>query len=103
MDGKVTISLNEYWDLKEFEKEIKANKTFRLFHHGYAGEIYYHDYITTDETIKDIINANKGLSDVVGKLNTEIYNLKNPEKKEVTIKDVKKFTIWQFLKWRKND
>jgi KaiC/GvpD/RAD55 family RecA-like ATPase len=76
-------------------------------------------YITTDEAIKNIAKINAQLvldnselqndsNAIITSLNKKINELEHPklfkpEKPEESIEDIKNMSIWQFMKWRKNN
>jgi len=91
-NNQVILSLEDYNGLRDFEREIEKGNTFRLWT-GWGEEL---KYISTDETVKEISEINK-------KLSAEIIELKHKDKSKLkTFNDIKKMSIWQFIKWRKS-
>ena len=58
--------------------------------------MYY--YYTKDKVIKEIAEHNKELQNEIYKLDNVIAGKSKPQ----TLKEVKKMSIWQFIKWRRN-
>lgn len=85
----VTISLEDYNHLRDFESEVRKGCTFLRWRGGYYGQ-----YLTKDEAVISIMRECELLQ-------IEIEKLKTTEKKpDLQISDIKKMSIWQFLKWR---
>jgi len=96
----VILSLNDYNRMRDLEIEIQKNDTFYVN----AGNVCWNYHIVTkDEAVKTLINNNKNLSDKLNETTLELHNLKAGVKtnKIISIDQVKKMSIWQFLKWRR--
>jgi len=102
--GTVTISTIEYNDLRDFQKEIEKGNSVEIYN-GYNCEFgtsgYYSPickYVSTDEAVKNISEENAVL---LSKLK-ELQEINEPnEPREKSIEEIKKMSIWKFLKWRK--
>jgi Flp pilus assembly CpaF family ATPase len=118
--NKVTLKLEDYHDLYNFKKNLQENKLLAKViynYNGYGGKI---EYISLDSALEEITVINKNLIDNA----TYLQNLLQKSKEEIlilsekadilrlsekpaqpidlTINEIKKFSIWQFLKWRKS-
>jgi hypothetical protein len=88
----ILLDLKEYDKLRDFKKNIEQNKTLKV-HYCYNDnykEIYNWTILTTEEAIKEILKDNKTLKEAL------------EHKKDIDLEDVKKMSIWKFLKWRKS-
>lgn len=83
----VLLSVEQYNELRDFKKKIEEGFTFTISTIGY----YNMQFITIDETIGRIVEVNKGLQ-------SQIEHLR----KELPIHEIKKMSVWQFLKWKKS-
>lgn len=81
----VTLSIEEYNRLRDFEREVKSGKVLSIA----MGFSTFINYYTENSIIECLINDNNELR------KDRLYNGK-------TIYDVKKMSIWEFLKWRKS-
>lgn len=100
----VILSLSEYNSLRDFRENQKKNKTCLIV--GYDPQLWCgytprYTYITSDMAVEQIAKKNTELLDEVVKLKNKIYELENPQRKEPTLEDIKKMSIWKFMKWRK--
>jgi hypothetical protein len=57
-------------------------------------------YITTDMTVKELLDRNDKLSAINEELNNECNRLKN-SRPNINIGELKRMSIWEFIKWRK--
>ena len=85
-ENTVLLSLARYNELRDFYNGIKEGKFMVV--DSYCNNIYY---LEEKEVIQSLKND-------LRKLQKEYYALKRPDEK--TIDDVKKMSLWQFLKWR---
>ena len=92
MENIVTLSLEEYNRLRDFEKEIKSGKT--LYFHSYFYDIDIR-FITTDEAIEILNNENEELR----RCNSEL-RISNATKRKKYFSEIRKISIWQFFKWK---
>ena len=93
----VLLSLNDYNELRDFQKKISEGY---IEVYGNSGLRIY--YTTKDEVIKEIAAHNKDLTDKIGELGGKISRLKHLEMFKPTNDDFKKMSIWQFIKWKRN-
>lgn len=104
----VILSLPEYNALRAFKENLEKGNTYRTIEYS---TMPYNSYqcltipvfITTDEAVKEIARENETLSKHVADLSAENYKLKHPETREVTLNDVRRMSIWEFRKWKKNE
>lgn len=89
---KDTILLNveTYNELRDFKKEIEHGYTYRV-DFGYWGNSI--TYVSTDEAIKE-------MSQRLETLKKENEDLKNPDKKQPSIDEIKAMSWWKFRKWK---
>ncbi len=101
----VVLDLGEYNSLRDFRDEMEKGHTFYVLEYtGYCGYTNTYRFVSTDEAVKVISQFNEKLQKRISDLEIEIYDLKNPEKKEViTIEQVKKMSLWQFLMWKRKN
>ena len=85
----VNLSLEEYNLLRDFKSEIEKNHTVHIGS-GWAGSTYLH---TMDDAVKEIAKQNNKLTD-------EIYDLKHPDTKQLSIEEIKALGWWKFRKWK---
>lgn len=88
----VLLAVEKYNELRDFKQKIEEGYTLII-----ASDNYYYDrrFITTDKAIEEVVSANK-------ELQKQIEDLRNGNsKKELPISEIKRMSIWQFLKWRK--
>jgi hypothetical protein len=102
----VVLSLPEYNNLRDFKTNLEKGNTYRYTSYqqisNYAS-IQINNFVTTDEAVKVVTQANEVLSDRITELVTENQNLQQGIVKgwDKEIDKVRKMSIWQFLKWRK--
>ena len=87
----VKISLDEYNSLRDFKKEIEVYHTIKICKN-------YFGY-TSISTLDD---ASEKLAKEIKRLNEEINNLKNPDKEQPTIDEIKEMSLWQLYKLKKS-
>jgi len=108
----VILALSEYNALRDFKTELEKGNTYRTLDYQqiYSGQYLQGvSFVSTDEAVKEITSKNEVLSKQIQDLEVKIQTLNysaagSPKiiyKTELTIKDVKKMSIWEFLKWRK--
>jgi hypothetical protein len=89
----VLLSLETYNQLRDFKENIEKGNSIEITGYGYS---CYQKFITTDEAIKNLMKDKDNLQ-------KEISELKQGEKpREITLYEIKKMSIWKFLKWRKS-
>lgn len=84
----VTLSIEEYNRLRDFERDIKEEKVL-LYSSGFCGDKLW--IYTKEDAINFLLEENKGLGNEIDEL-----------MKEKTPSQLKKMNIWEFLKWRKS-
>jgi hypothetical protein len=103
----VILALPEYNALRDFKENIEKGNTYRTIDystHPHMSQAYIAipRFVTTDEAVKEIAKQNANLSAELAKVSAENYALKNPETVEVTLNDVKRMSIWEFRRWKRN-
>jgi len=83
----VTLSIEEYNRLRDFETDIKEGKVL-LYSSGFFDDKVW--IYTKEDAISFLLEENKSLGNEIDEL-----------RKEKTPSQLKKMSIWQFLKWRK--
>jgi len=96
-NNQVTLNLEEYNRLRDFETEIK--KGFIAVIH--TGSYSCTEYIDKDKAVQEIAEQNKKLHEKIDELDAELFDFKNGNIKEITITDVKEMSVRQFRKWKK--
>jgi len=81
----VHISLNEYDELRDFKRNIEAGNVQKVSYSTFGVEV---KYITIKEALKETAEINKAIIEEKYMLKHELY-------------DVRKMSVFQFLKWRK--
>jgi DNA-binding transcriptional regulator/RsmH inhibitor MraZ len=115
-NNKVELQLPDYLDLYEFKKNIeeKGLVMTKVFNSHYYSQT---TFVSLDNAWEQIKSINEAAVKTNNELQNEVLRLKlendrlslsldqklkaSPEKNILTINDVKKFSIWQFIKWRK--
>lgn len=105
----VTLEIDEYLELLEFKKVMENNNAISIYRtfDGYSDKSL--KIITKDESVETIANQLKECMDLNTKLkdrNTllEMDNIElkeNNEDLEYKISTIKDYSIWEFLKFRK--
>jgi hypothetical protein len=81
MEGTVKISLKDYNELRDFKNGIENGNTIVVFDVRRGTGIY----VSTNDTVKELAEMNSGL----------VEEMNNKEKK------LKKMSIWEFRRWKK--
>lgn len=92
----VLLSLKKYMGLVNFKKQIIAENSYCIYEYYSYGRNEINTFYTKDETIRKFSNHIKELYKKIDTLKKELY----PDKKKTTIQDLKKMSVWQFLKWK---
>ena len=104
--GKVEIALSDYLSLYEFEKSVKNGKSILVkeIQLRYSTNYYYY---TESKAIEEISKVNermasemKEIIEIQDKLKAAHEHLNSSYKS--LKKDLKGFSVWQFLKWKRN-
>lgn len=91
----VTISLEDYNDLRDFKKEMAESSKVAIFGHRY--EPYNLRFVTKDQAVIELAKE----IDVLMDENSQLRQQLNYERQQLKpLNDIKKMSIWQFLKWR---
>lgn len=93
----VNLNLRTYNRLRDFEKNIKENNSISLNSYNSDNEYRNYWYYTQSEMVKMIGKENNILMDKINDLERQLAG----EPKEMTLRDVRKMSIWQFIKWRR--
>lgn len=89
----VLLDVEKYNELRDFKKKIEEGYTLTIAYSSYYTDRWY---ITTAKAVEEVVNANK-------ELQKQIEDLKSGNtKKDLPISEIKKMSIWKFLKWRKS-
>lgn len=91
----VTISLEDYNDLRDFRMEMTESSKVAIF-----GNEYPHSklrFVTKDQAVIELAKETDILKAENSRLMRQLLS-QNPQGK--SINDIKKMSIWQFLKWR---
>ena len=90
----VLLSLEDYNELRGFKEKISKGyiKDYSNFSRTY--------FTTKDKAIKKITDLNKELHKEISRLEFELGNKEIA--KDICITDIRKMSIWQFNKWRRN-
>jgi hypothetical protein len=112
LTNRVDLALNDYIELYEFRKNLEADKVAIINWTGYPNNNLQSRYVSLTDAFKEIEDINKKLVEINEKLTNDKNKLmldlsqalkKIPveDKPSMNLDDVKKMSIWQFLKWRK--
>ena len=97
----VTLTLSDYHSLKEFKEEMEKNNVARLYGGSWANS--YH-FIYKEQAFKEAEEVNENLrkeNEYLRQTNHQLMYPPQPQEKEITLSDVKKMSIWEFLKWKR--
>jgi hypothetical protein len=105
METKITMSLKEYEDLKQFKdnfhkKNFVSSQGTRETDFNFYTETYFNFY-TDEEMHKELMNAYNILQTEHQSLRKENAFFKNSI--ENSYSKFKKMNIFQFLKWKRNN
>tara|TARA_R110000796_G_scaffold116035_1_gene228456 strand:- start:225 stop:515 length:291 start_codon:yes stop_codon:yes gene_type:complete len=88
----VILQTKEYNRLRDFYKGIQEDKFVQVYsNYFHESEIFY-------RTEKEVVMRLKQRNEALKK---ELDKLKNP--KEKNLEQVKNMSLWEFIKWRKNN
>lgn len=90
-NNTVNLDLNTYNNLRDFRSGIEKNHVVSIYRDSWNGE---EQIFTTNDAVIEIAKENQRLAKI-------IRELKNPEKQQPTIDDIKKMSWWQFRKWKR--
>jgi len=86
----ILLSVEKYNELRDFRKEIEAENTHRVDFGMWGSNLRF---IGTDEALKE-------MSGIIEEKQKEIDELKNPDKKQPSIDEIKAMSWWKFRKWK---
>ncbi len=86
----ILLSVEKYNELRDFRKEIEAENTYRVDFGMWENNLRF---IGTDEALKE-------MSEIIEEKQKEIDELKNPDKKQPSIDEIKAMSWWKFRKWK---
>jgi hypothetical protein len=99
----VLLDIQEYNQLRDFQKSIQDGKTYYLSYTSGTGGYQYttnYTFFTKEQVVelyeKQIEKLHKQLDEQRG----TIVNLINPKKQEVTIEDIKKMSVFNLIIWK---
>lgn len=113
MNGNyVKIDLNLYNNLRDFKRKMEKKHGVTIFTSMWGDNQMC---VTTDEAVKvltetnvklqenreEMLQENIRLNNLVSSLRFENTELKSQLPAPTTLDDIKKMSIWQFMKWRK--
>lgn len=113
MEKTVTVPLHEFDEMRKEIEELEKGNTITIttvpnafYPNGYCGVRMVKTFITKDEVIKEIAEANEQLTKTILELEqkaSENYaKIREEHKiKNKTIFDVRNMSIWEFMSWRK--
>jgi len=86
----VLLNVEKYNELRDFKKGIEDGYTYRV-DYGMWGSSFR--VIGTNEALKE-------MSQILEAQQKEIEELKNPDKKQPSIDEIKAMSWWKFRKWK---
>jgi putative cell wall-binding protein len=92
----VLLDLKTYNELRDFKKHIKDGNTC-VVNYGHGSSL---SFIGTDEALKEMSMIIQAKTEDINHLNSEIYKLKYPTKKQLTVNDIKAMGWWDLIKWK---
>jgi hypothetical protein len=111
----VVLNLWDYNELREFKEKMEEGYTYKLnqpykLYQPYSAHynpivcptnLQPAKYITTDLALKELLERNDKLTAINNELYEECIDLKNNRPPNINISELKKMSIWEFIKWRK--
>ena len=102
----VVLSLSDYNELREFKEKMEEGNTYMLPQpHTHSsvwttnyGLIPSAKYITTDMAVRELLDRNDKLSAINEELANKCYLSNNSRP---NIGELKRMSIWEFIRWRK--
>jgi len=96
----VVLNLSDYNELREFKEKMEEGYTYKLIWTANHGIFQPAMYITTDLALKELLERNDKITAINSELYKECIDLKN-NRPNINIGELKKMSIWEFIKWRK--
>ena len=87
----VVLTLRDYQELKDFRDSIEKDGMV-ISSYRWGGEQTY--FYTKEESSKELLLH-------IRLLEEKVKDLQNPPKKEITLGDIKKMSVRDFKRWRK--
>lgn len=88
----ILLDVEKYNELRDFKLNIEKGNTLYVYNnYGHYGA----HFITESEAVEKLTKHIKELDDIIDEL-------KNPKTKEIDIREIKRMSIFEFLKWRKS-
>ena len=97
----VLLSVEDYNELRDFKKKITDGNVLTEYCSFGIGGSSRTSYYTNDEVAKELHTKNERLKKDIRDLEKKIEDLEKPKPKETTIDEIKKMSVWQFLKWKR--
>ena len=86
MEGTVTIKIKDYNELVDFKKNVMAENVIKYYGRN---PFLYRDYITKDETIKELVDECNELNDIYNTIKKD--NIENTKTIEQLTQELNKF------------
>ena len=100
--NEVTLSLATYNTLRDFQRDTIKENTLKISRNysDYYRDVCDYEIWTQDKAVKELGEANKSLTRTILDLEAALTKSKivTPE----LVEDLKRMSIWKFLKWRKS-
>ena len=93
----VLLGLETYNMLRGFKEKIEASNTY-VVNYGTYG--HSSGFIGTDNALKQLSMIIQAKTEDISRLNSEIYELRNPTKKQLSVNDIKAMGWWKLIKWK---
>lgn len=87
----IILSVEDYNEMRDFNENVKANNAVSVF---WNWNKYQTRMYTQNEAVIEIAKANESLKE-------KIEELKNPDKKQPSIDEIKAMSWRKFRKWKK--
>ena len=92
-DNTTNLSNEEYYQLRNFKEKVISGYGVNIWSGFGSGKHYF--FYKPDEMAKKLLKEN-------GNLRDQLLTLEEKdEPKEKSVTEIKKMSIWQFIKWRK--
>ena len=93
----VILNLQDYNELRDIKKAVDNKK--KIF--GWLGGMADYVFVDEEDFEKAFVKENEHLNEEIKRLRGKIYNLQHPKKSELSLDEIKKMSLWQFLKWKR--
>ena len=97
----VILPLDEYNHLRDFRTEVEKDHTLKLYTITMYGNHY--TVISKEDALKEAEAVNKMAVAETEKLRVRLYEVEAEinDKVDFKVRGIKKMSVWQFMKWRK--